>query len=381
MTRISSAKDKPLFTPGPLTTSQTVKQAMLRDLGSCVDEFIAIVRETRDLLLEVAGVSRQDGYEVVLMQGSGTFGVESVIGSAVPPDGKLLVITNGAYGERIAKIASVLKIELVVYRTAENVVPDAAEVDRLLTEDPGITNVAVVHCETTAGIMNPIEAVGHVVRKHRRVYIVDSMSAFGAVPFDLRACEADFLVSSPNKSIEGVPGFSFVICRRSALEATEGWARSLSMDLFGQWRGLEETGRFRYTPATHTILACRQALYELAEEGGVEGRSRRYRENYETLICGMRSMGFREYLDPDLQGYIITSFFYLDHPRFTYDEFYERLEDKGFVIYSGKVSDVDCFRIGSIGRLFKEDVTALLAAIKTTLAEMKIDLAVPATAG
>ena len=302
-TRISSAKDKILFTPGPLTTSQTVKQAMLRDLGSRDVAFIEAIRHIRQTLLAVAGVSKNKGdYEAVLMQGSGTFGLESVIGSTVPPDGKLLVIINGAYGDRIDRIAKVLKIDTATLEYATNVVPPPADVDRILVEDQAITNVAVVHCETTTGIINPIDQIGQVVKRHKKAYFVDSMSAFGAVLFDFEKCGIDFLVSSANKCIEGVPGFSFAICRRDSLRATEGWARSLSLDLLAQWQGLEANGQFRFTPPTHAILAFEQALCELQSEGGVEGRAARYRANYEALVAGMREMGFTEHLPPELQG-------------------------------------------------------------------------------
>ncbi|MEO2032029.1 MAG: aminotransferase class V-fold PLP-dependent enzyme, partial [Planctomycetaceae bacterium] len=223
-TKIAAARERTLFTPGPLTTSQTVKQAMLRDLGSRDVEFIETVRSIRLALLALAGVSRETGYEAVLMQGSGTFGLESVIGSTVPPDGKLLVIINGSYGERIATIAQVLRIDIATLEYATNVVPVPADVDRMLIADPAISNVAVVHCETTTGIINPIEEIGHVVKHHNKTYFVDSMSAFGAVLFDFEKCGIDFLVSSANKCIEGVPGFSFAICRRDSLHATEGWA-------------------------------------------------------------------------------------------------------------------------------------------------------------
>ena len=271
--KIAAAKDKTLFTPGPLTTSQTVKQAMLRDLGSRDVEFIETVRSIRLTLLALAGVSRETGYEAVLMQGSGTFGLESVIGSTVPPDGKLLVIINGSYGERIATIAQVLSIDITTLEYATNVAPVPADVDRMLIADPAISNVAVVHCETTTGIINPIEEIGRVVRQHDKTYFVDSMSAFGAVLFDFEKCEIDFLVSSANKCIEGVPGLSFAICRRDSLDATEGWARSLSLDLLTQWQGLEANGQFRFTPPTHVILAFDQALRELQAEGGVEARA------------------------------------------------------------------------------------------------------------
>lgn len=368
----SSVKDKILFTPGPLTTSRTVKQAMLRDLGSRDTTFIQAVRDIRSALLAVAGVSRETGYEAVLMQGSGTFGIESVIGSTVPPDGKLLVIVNGAYGDRIARISRVLGIDTTTLEYPTSVLPAAADVDRMLTEDPAITNVGIVHCETTTGIINPIEEIGRVVKQHEKAYFVDSMSAFGAVAFSLEDCGIDFMVASANKCIEGVPGFSFAICRRDSLQATEGWARSVSLDLLAQWQGLEANGQFRFTPPTHAILAFEQALKELKAEGGVEGRAVRYRDNYEVLVTGMRDLGFVEYLAPELQGTIITAFRYPRHPRFQFDEFYTRLNDKGFVIYPGKVSSTDCFRIGNIGHLFDSDVRALLTAIRETLDEMGI---------
>jgi len=370
--RKTPARDKILFTPGPLTTSQTVKHAMLRDLGSRDVEFVKTVRSIRQALLALAGVSVDKGYESVLMQGSGTFGLESVIGSTVAPDGKLLVIINGSYGDRIARIARILKIETVTLEYPTDQVPVPADVDNVLATDPDITNVAVVHCETTTGIVNPIEEIGQVVKHHDKVYFVDSMSAFGAVLFDFEKCGIDFLVSSANKCIEGIPGFSFVICRRESLLATEDWARSLSLDLLAQWQGLEVSGQFRFTPPTHAILAFEQALSELQSEGGIEGRAARYRLNYETLVVGMQKMGFSEYLSPELQGTIITAFHYLNHPNFQFEEFYSRLNDKGFVIYPGKVTNADCFRIGNIGRLFEADMVALLAAIQTSLIEMGV---------
>lgn len=368
------AADKPLFTPGPLTTSQSVKLAMLRDLGSRDSEFIAIVRQVRDELLALAGVSQRDGYEAVLMQGSGTFGVEAVVSSAVPPHGKLLVGSNGSYGERIAAMAKVHRIPVAVVRAPEDQPIDPAAVEQALKSDPAITDVAIVHCETTSGILNPIETVGKLAKLYGKTYFVDSMSAFGAVEFDFRACEIDFLVSSANKCIEGVPGFSFAICRRAALEATAGNARTLCLDLLAQWKGLEANGQFRFTPPVQTILAFHQALAELRQEGGVAGRAARYRANHACLLEGMNALGFEEYLPRHLQGYLITSFRYPTDPNFQFDEFYTRLNDQGFVIYPGKVSNADCFRIGHIGRLFPSDSKALLRAIANVLQDMGVEL-------
>ncbi len=370
---IGGWKDKILFTPGPLTTSQTVKQAMLRDLGSRDYAFIQQVREIRERLLVLGEVKKGD-YETVLMQGSGTFGLEAVISSTVPPDGKLLVIVNGAYGQRLAKMASVLKIETAVLETSENTIPDLNAIEKTLTEDKAITNVVVVHCETTTGIINPIKAIGEIVKKHNCAYFVDAMSSFGAVPIHLADCRIDYLVSSANKCIEGVPGFAFALCRNEALLSTEGYARSLSLDLLAQWKGLESNGQFRFTPPTHSLLAFHQALLELEAEGGVEGRGARYESNYKVLVAGMREMGFKEYLPPELQGYIITSFLYPDHPKYSFEDFYQRLNDKDQVIYPGKVSNADCFRIGNIGRIFEPDVRILLSAVRDTIQEMGVTL-------
>jgi 2-aminoethylphosphonate-pyruvate transaminase len=366
-------KDKILFTPGPLTTSQTVKQAMLKDLGSRDIEFIGLIKDIRQKLVKL-GQAGPDQYTAVLMQGSGTFGLEAVVSSTVPPDGKLLVIINGAYGKRLAKIASVLKIETVTLEYPENTTPDLGEVEKTLKNDDKITNVTVVHCETTTGIVNPIREIGRIVAKSGAKYFVDAMSSFGAVPINLAECGIDYLVSSANKCIEGVPGFSFILCKLNSLMETVGYARSVSFDILDQYKGFEKNGQFRFTPPTHTLAAFRQALEELKAEGGVPGRAERYRRNYEVLIGGMRRMGFKEYLRPENQGYIITSFLYPDDPNFSFEKFYESLNQKDYVIYPGKVSDANCFRIGNIGRIFETDVKALLAAIAETIAEMGVKL-------
>jgi 2-aminoethylphosphonate-pyruvate transaminase len=334
--RAAEARDKVLFTPGPLTTSRMVKEAMLRDLGSRDFEFIALVREIREALLRLADAGKT--HEAVLMQGSGTFGVEAVVSSTTPPAGKWLVVANGAYGERIATMAARAGIAHAVLR----------------------------------GIVNPVTAIGDVVHGHGRVFAVDAMSSFGAVPIDVGGAHIDFLVSSANKCLEGTPGVAIVLARREALACTEGYARSLSLDLFDQWRGLEANGQFRFTPPTHVLLALRQALRELDAEGGVDGRARRYRANYEALVAGMRATGFTEYLRPERQGYVITSFRYPQHPRFSFEEFYQGLNRKGMVIYPGKVSNADCFRIGNIGRISTTDIEALLVLIRETLSEMDI---------
>jgi len=371
---IPTARDKLLFTPGPLTTSLTVKQAMLRDAGSWHYDFSAIVTSVRERLVQLAGLSHEQGWECVLLQGSGTFGVEAVFQTTVPPDGKVAVLANGAYGERMVLMLQHARIAHEVLRTPEDTPGDPAALDALLARDKAITHVAAVHCETTTGILNDIEAIGRVVKKHGRTYVVDAMSSFGALPIDFAACGIDYLISSANKCIEGVPGFSFVFCRRAALMACEGFARHLSMNLLDQFKAFEKNGQFRYTPPTHAILAFDQALRELDLEGGVAARGDRYRRNHETLLAGMKRLGFRSYLPPAVQSFIITSFLYPADPRFEFPEFYRRVADKGFILYPGKISQAATFRIGNIGRLFESDLRCVVNAIGETIEEMGVKL-------
>jgi len=367
---LPTAKDKLLFTPGPLNTSLSIRQAMLHDVGSWHFEFNALVASVRERLLKLAGVSRADGWEVVLLQGSGTFGVEGVFQTCVPPNGKVAIFANGAYGERIVQMLQYAKIAHAVLRTAEDQPADPAALEKLLAADKAVTHVAVVHCETTTGILNPIEAISSVCRKHGKIYVVDAMSSFGAYPIDFEGLGADFLISSANKCVEGVPGFSFVFCRRKVLTACEGYARSLSLDLLGQLKGFEKNGQFRYTPPTHVLLAFSQALEEMEQEGGVAARGARYRQNHDTLLAGMSELGFRLFLSPAVQSYIITAFHTPTDPKFSFDVFYRKLSDRGYIVYPGKLTQVDTFRIGNIGRLFSADLEQLTYAIRKTLHEM-----------
>lgn len=368
---MSEAADKLLFTPGPLTTSATVKQAMLHDLGSRDASFIAAVRRIRAGLLAV-GRCDEPTYTAIPMQGSGTFGVEATLGTAIPRGGKLLVLVNGAYGTRMVQMAKILGINVDSMEVDETHRIDPVVVDARLAVDKDSTHVAVVHCETSTGILNPVHAIGEVVHLHGRQYIVDAMSSFGGVPLSIPEAHIDYLVSSANKCIEGVPGFSFVVARREALEASEGNARSLTLDLLSQVKALDATGQFRFTPPTHAMLAFDQALKELEAEGGVAGRAARYASNHRVLLDGMFSLGFRPYLPPEYQHHIITSFYTPKHPAFHFEDFYSRLSERGFVIYPGKVSKADCFRIGTIGRLFPVDMERLLAAIREVLAGMGV---------
>jgi 2-aminoethylphosphonate-pyruvate transaminase len=362
--------DKLLFTPGPLTTSITTKKAMLHDAGSWHFEFNERVAWIRAQLLSIAGLSQADGWEAVPLQGSGTNGVEAVFATCVPPGAKVCVVSNGAYGERMIRMLQHLLIPFVVLRSVENELPDLTELERILKSDPAITHVAAVHCETTTGILNPLTEIGKISRNHACLFVVDAMSSFGAIPINFAEAGIDFLVSSPNKCLEGVPGFCFVLAQREALLANEEQARSLSLNLVDQLRGFERNGQFRFTPPTHTLLAFEQALREFFLEGGVAARGRRYLANHKLLVEGMHQLGFSPYLSPEVQSFIITAFHCPADERFQFPEFYRRLSDKGFLIYPGKLTRAETFRIASIGRLFEADVRALLDAVAAVKADM-----------
>ena len=378
----STKKDALLFTPGPLTTSATVKAAMLRDAGSRDPNFLDVIRQVRKGLLSIGGVkSTSDGglYECVITQGSGTFGVESVIGSVVPKTGgKLLVASNGAYGDRMVKIAKVLGIPVDFISFHERGPVDVNKVLARVKSDSATTHVAVVHHETTAGVLNDIHSLGEGLRQinPKLTYIVDSMSAFGAYPVHLEKSNIHFLVSSSNKCIEGVPGFSYTLASRERLEGSKNNARSLSLDLYEQWRGLEATGEFRFTPPVHALLAFKQALVELEEHGGAPGRLERYQNNAKTLVDGMRALGFSPYVDESNQGCIITTFLVPDDPKFNFKTVYNKLEERGFIIYPGKTTKAESFRLGSIGRLFDHDMRAVVQALKEVLIETGVSLPV-----
>lgn len=367
-----------LLTPGPLTTSKTVKQAMMRDFCTWDDDYNRIVTNIRRRLVELAAPDTTDAqqqYTAVLMQGSGTFSVEATVGSTLPADGKLLVLANGAYGRRIAQIAERLRIPHTVLDSSEHTAVDPALVDRALQSDEQITHVAVVHCETTTGLLNPAAEIGAIVRRHGRNYILDAMSSFAGLPMTMDQLGAHFLVSSANKCIQGVPGFGFVIADRAALEQTRGWARSLSLDLYDQWQEMETRGgKWRYTSPTHTVRAFAQALGELDDEGGIGIRAQRYVENHRLLVEGMQQLGFRTLVAPQWQSPIITAFRYPDDPGFEFNALYAAMKARRFVIYPGKVSDADTFRIGTIGHVFPDDIRRLLVAIADAVAELGISL-------
>lgn len=361
-----AAADYLLLTPGPLSTTATVRAAMLQD--SCTwdaDYNQGVVEPIRRELVRLATTPEYESdYSAVLLQGSGSYVVESVLGSAIGADECLLIINNGAYSARMGEMARCLGLRHHELDCGETTRPEPTAIEAILVRHPEITHLAMVHCETTTGMLNPLEEVAALCQRRGIRLIVDAMSSFGGIPIDMGRLGIEFLISSANKCIQGVPGFGFVIARRAALTACAGRARSVSLDLHAQWQTMEQQGgKWRFTSPTHTVLAFAQALRELEEEGGIAARHQRYSENQRTLVAGMAELGFAPLLPEEWQSPIITAFYSPAHPDYRFADFYQRLKGQGFVIYPGKVSQADCFRIGNIGDVTPERVRCLLAAM------------------
>lgn len=359
-----------LLTPGPLTTTDTVKREMLFDHCTWDDDYKQITQKIRKGLLELAHVS-EPAYTAVLMQGSGTFGVESVLTSVVGAQDKLLICANGAYGLRMGDICRHAGVPYVLYEEPNTCQPKAEKVAALLTENPDISHVSMVHSETTSGILNDIAAVGQVVKAAGKTFIVDAMSSFAGVDIPVGEIGIDFLISSANKCIQGVPGFNFILANREKLEQSAGTARSLSLDLYEQWKGQEKDGKWRFTSPTHVVLAFAKAMEELAQEGGIPARHARYAQNQKLLVEKLTALGFRPYLTPDVQGPIITTFYYPDGARFTFRQMYDYIKNRGYVLYPGKTIDAETFRVGNIGEIYPLDIEALAEMLADFLQEVQ----------
>ena len=368
-----------LLTPGPLTTALSTKEAMLRDWGSWDGDFRAMTAQLRSSLLDIAG-NEAGEYDCVPLQGSGTYCVEAMLGSLVPRAGHALVLANGAYGKRIATTLGYLGRAQTVLDKGDYLPPRAAEVERMLDADPSITHVVAVHCETSSGILNPIEEIAAVTAAKGRKLLIDSMSAFGALPLDVRdiACEA--FVSSANKCIEGVPGFGFVIARKRALHDARGRSHSLALDVHDQWDVMNRTGQWRFTPPTHAVAAFMEALRLYRQEGGQPARLARYANNRDVLVAGMRELGFEPLLSARWRSPIIVTFFSPAHPSFSFERFYALMKEQGFIIYPGKLTVVESFRIGCIGRVDEHVMRRVVNACASSLQAMGVDHAAPSTA-
>jgi len=362
-------KEPVLLTPGPLTTSSETKPAMVRDWGSRDTGFIEINRRVRAMLLDVVGL--KESHVCVPLQGSGTFAVEAMLGTLVPKDGHVLVPQNGAYCKRIAKICSILgrRITAIDYEERQPVNP--ADIDAALKKDQSITHVALVHCETSTGVLNPLTEIAAVVSRHKKSLLLDAMSSFAAVPIE-GACDA--LVAASGKCLEGPPGMGFALIRKTVLEKCAGNSPSLVLDLHDQWVNMEKTAQWRFTPPTVIVAALHAALEQFVAEGGRAARGARYRRNCEVLIEGMTRLGFKLFLDQKHQAPVIVTFHAPSDPNYDFQKFYDRVREKGFVLYPGKLTQVDTLRVGCIGAIDEHVIRAAVHAIADTVAEQNIRL-------
>ncbi|NSY39061.1 2-aminoethylphosphonate--pyruvate transaminase [Leisingera sp. ANG59] len=368
-----------LLTPGPLTTSYEVKQSMLRDWGSWDDDFRAMTCDMRSRLLALLGEGA-GAFDCVPMQGSGSFAVEAMLASFIPRDGKALVLANGAYGLRSAQTLQYLGRAYQLLDKGDYLPPRGDEVAQILANDLSITHVVAIHCETSSGILNPVEEISEAVYAAGRKLLIDSMSAFGAIELKPSQIRYEAMVSSANKCIEGVPGFGFVIARKEELEAAKGNSHSLSLDVHAQWAHMEKTGQWRFTPPTHVVAAFLEALKAHEAEGGVAGRGGRYTRNRDVMVAGMRELGFETLLQNRWLSPIIVTFFCPADANFVFGRFYELMKEKGFIIYPGKLTVVDSFRVGCIGQMDEHVMRQVVAAAKETLAEMGVASAAPPAA-
>ncbi|EON76996.1 2-aminoethylphosphonate:pyruvate aminotransferase [Lunatimonas lonarensis] len=352
-----------LLTPGPLSTSKTVRGAMTRDWCTWDDDYKQIVQKIREELIGLSGGG--ENYTAVLMQGSGTFAVESVMWSCLKPDSKILVLSNGAYGKRMGKIVQMIGVPHRVLSWEEGQQPDPGQVEEILQTDPAITHIGMVHSETTTGMLNRYEPHARLAEQYGKIFILDAMSSFGGIPLDITAPTVDLLISSANKCIQGVPGFGFVLARKEVLKSCKGNSKSHSLDLYDQWDAMEQDkGKWRFTSPTHTVRAFLQAISELHEEGGISARHERYWANHHSLIKGMAAVDVQPFLQEEDRSPIITAFLEPESPDFSFGVLYEKLKAEGFVIYPGKVSHAATFRIGHIGHVFPEDFERLGAALQ-----------------
>ena len=367
--------DPILLTPGPLTTSAQTKSAMLADWGSWDGSFNALTASVCGDLVSI--VNAQSEHVCVPLQGSGTFAVEAALGTLVPKGGKVLVPDNGSYCKRVVRILQYLRCAAVVLPHGEQEPADPARIDAALAADPKITHVAQVHCETGTGILNPLAEIAAVAARHGRGLIIDAMSSYGAIPIDARSLRFDALIAASGKCLEGVPGMGFIITRRTVLERSAGNSSSLAMDLFDQWTYMQKTGQWRFTPPTHVVAALRAAIDQYQAQGGLLSRLARYTENCAALVSGMRALGFKTFLPDDLQAPIIVTFHSPPDPAYDFTQFYRRVRDRGFILYPGKLTAVDTFRVGCIGAIGADALRKAVAAVADALREMGVRRVAP----
>jgi len=369
-------RDSILLTPGPLTTTLRTKLAMLRDWGSWDGDFNAVTARVRASLLKI--IHGEETHVVVPLQGSGTFSVEAAVATVVPRNGHVLVLDNGAYCKRAARLATMMGRTCTILPFDDAVQVDPQAVDAALARDPSITHVVLVHCETGAGVLNPLPQVADVCARHGKGLIVDAMSSFGALPIDAREVKFDALIAASGKCLEGVPGMGFVFLRRAILDGCAGRSASLAMDLHDQYVYMEKTGQWRFTPPTHVVVALAEAIAQFEEEGGQPARLARYTDNCRTLVDGMAALGFQPFLPPDIQAPIIVTFHAPGAPGYDFKSFYAAAKAHGFLLYPGKLTQLETFRVGCIGAIGALEIRQAVHAVALALKDLGLPSGAPA---
>jgi len=361
-----------LLNPVPATTTDSVKRALVvPDICPREKEFGDLMQDIRRDLVKIAGGN--ENYTSILFAGSGTAAMDSVISSVVSSNTKILILINGAYGNRFVEIARTYNIEVVELRSEFGKNLDLDKLEMILKKDKDISCIAATHHETTVGILNPIKEIGEISKRNGKILIVDTISSFAGVPIDIKKFNIDFMMSTSNKCIQGMAGVAFIICKKSALENLKIIKpRSYYLDLFSQYESLEKNNQTRFTPPVQVIYALKQAIRELFEEG-LANRINRYKENYQVLKEGITKLGFKFLMGDDIiESNILTTIYYLNHPNFDFTILHDKLYERGFTIYPGKITNLNTFRIAVMGAIDKTDIIHFLKNLEEVLIEMKI---------
>jgi 2-aminoethylphosphonate-pyruvate transaminase len=363
---------KILLNPGPATTTDSVKQAMVvEDICPREKSFGKLLDTIKEDLVKVVHGGAE--YIAALFTASGTGGLEAAITSAVPKGKKILIIDNGAYGARMVNIASTFGIEVIPYKLAYGDYPVVTHLEKLLIENRDVSHLAVVHHETTTGMLNPIQQICDLCTKHKVDVIVDCMSSYAGIPIDAKKWNAGYIISSSNKCIQGMPGMVFVIFKKQLLKELKNQKRSFYFDLYSQYVGFEKTGQMQFTPPVQVAYALRQAIDEYFIEGEIN-RWNRYQENWNTLYAGLKNLGFEFLLPESYQSKILLAIIEPSHSNYNFDTMHDYLFQKGYTIYPGKGAKEATFRLSVLGDLHKKDIEGFLIELKNYLLKAGIPL-------
>ena len=366
-----------LLNPGPATTTDTVKMAQaIPDICPREKEFGDLMGFCATEITKMVGDTKN--YATVLFGGSGTATVEAILSSIIPETGKILIIDNGAYGKRMCQITEVYKIDTITFKSSSIEPIDLEALEKVISKANNLTHLAMIHHETTTGLLNDVSAVGQLCTKYKLDFIVDSMSGFAAIPVDMKKMNIDYLAASSNKNIQGMAGIGFAICNKKTLEKTASFPmRNLYLNLYAQYAYFEKTHQTRFTPPVQTFYALKQAIIETLEET-IEGRYARYSKSWETLLAGLDNLGLKYLIDKKYHSKIITSIIEPSTDAYNFTEMHDFFFERGFTIYPGKVSDYNTFRISNIGQIDSTDIKAFLKVMKAYL--IRINYLVPVAA-